>query len=280
MSIKLPDFLAWPSLNRLRDRMGAPLVERFGAQQAGASDRVSLRERLEQTGLDVTSDQIEVLADGTLAYQGYRVLVYIRDVNNAAYLPRYHLAHCQTLETMYRNRRAERYVVANSDSGLFHVNIKDEGRAGPMRLDVCQNCLDHIGWQGFSSQLPRADRLARVGQFALKDFFTQYPRDLHARTPRHSAETAPRNEYAPDWADISKRTRDQRGYRCQKCGITLANADSHLMHVHHRNGLKYDNAPGNLEVLCIGCHADEPMHGHLKDQDAYRAFTARYRESP
>ncbi|WP_081075536.1 HNH endonuclease [Burkholderia stagnalis] len=281
MAIKLPDFLTWSTLNGLRQKMHAPLVERFGAKLEVTEIELPVIERLQGEGIDVTADQIQVLNDGTLTYKGYRVLVYIRDVpamGNRNDMPKYHLAHCRTLETMYRNKRSGRYVVANSDSGLFQVNVMDGGvRSQHVRLSVCQNCLAHISWKGFDMQMARPNRLSIVGQFTLTEFFAKYPRDLMSVTPRHSSDTAPINTYTKDWDEVSTRTRSQRGYRCEKCSTVLAGAESKYLHVHHRNGQKHDNSDGNLEVLCIGCHADEPLHTHMKGLPEYREFRRRYR---
>jgi len=56
-------------------------------------------------------------------------------------------------------------------------------------------------------------------------------------------------------------------YRCVTCSIVLVQAESRFLHVHHRNGQKHDNADTNLKVLCIACHAEEPMHGPLTGAD-------------
>ncbi|KVD47587.1 HNH endonuclease [Burkholderia ubonensis] len=281
MAIKLPDFLTWSTLNGLRQKMRAPLVERFGAKLEVTEIELPIIERLRGEGIDVTADQIQVLNDGTLEYKGYRVLVYIRDIpaiGNRESMPKYHFAYCRTLETMYRNKRAERYVVANSDSGLFQVNMMDSGvRAEQVRLSVCQNCLAHIRWKGFDMQMARPNRLAIVGQFTLTEFFAKFPRDLMAVTPRYSSDTAPINTYTEDWGEVSARTRSRRGFTCEKCGIVLAGAESKYLHVHHRNGQKHDNSDGNLEVLCIDCHADEPLHAHMKGLPEYREFFHRHR---
>ena len=280
MTIKLPDFLTWSTFNGLRSKMGAPLVARFGAQPVVTAIDLPVIERLQGAGIDVTADQIQILGDGTLAYKGYRVLVYIRDVptiGSRGSMPKYHFAHCRTLETMYRNHRSERYVVAISDSGLFHVNVLDSGiKSEPVRLDVCQNCLAHIRWKGFDMQMARSSRLSIVDQFRLSEFFDKYPKDLLAVTPKHSSDTAPINTYTDDWPEVSARTRSRRGNKCEKCSIVLAGAESKYLHVHHRNGQKHDNINGNLEVLCIGCHAEEPMHAHMKGLPDYREFSHRY----
>jgi hypothetical protein len=276
MTIKLPDFLTWSTFNGLRHNMGAPLVEQFGAKHVITEIDLPVIDRLQGEGIDVTADQIQVLDDGTLAYKNYRVLVYIRDVPSIGHrgsMPKYHFAHCRTLETMYRNHRSERYVVAISDSGLFQVNVLDSGvTSESVRLDVCQNCLAHIRWEGFDMQMPRPSRHSIVEQFKLPKFFAKYPKDLLTVAPRHTADTAPLNEYTEDWREVSNKTRRERGYKCVKCAIVLAGDDSKYLHVHHQNGLKYDNRNDNLEVLCIGCHANEPLHAHLKGLAEYRTF--------
>jgi hypothetical protein len=281
MTIKLPDFLAWSAFNGLRHKMGAPLVEQFGVRHQVTEIELPDIERLQREGIDVSADEIQVLDDGTLAYKGYRVLVYIRDIQSIGSrdnMPKYHFAHCRTLETMYRNQRSERYVVANSDSGMFQVNVMDGSiRPEQVRLNVCQNCLAHIHWKGFGMQIARPSRLLIVAQFRLTEFFAKYPRDLISSVPAHSSDTAPINTYTDDWAEVSSRTRSARGFRCEKCSIVLSSADSKYLHVHHRNGQKHDNRDGNLEVLCVGCHADEPLHGHMKGLPDYQKFIERYR---
>lgn len=281
MTIKLPDFLTWSTFNGLRHKMGAPLAERFGASHVVTEIDLPLIDRLQGAGIDVTADQIQVLDDGTLAYKGYRVLVYIRDipsVGNRGSMPKYHFAHCRTLETMYRNHRSERYVVAISDTGLFRVNVLDGGvTSEAVRLDVCQNCLTHIRWKGFDMQMARPSRLSIVDQFKLSEFFAKYPKNLLLVTPKHSSDTAPLNAYTEDWSEVSARTRSRRGFKCEKCSIVLAGTESKYLHVHHRNGQKHDNSDVNLKVLCIGCHAEEPMHSHMRGLPDYREFSERHR---
>jgi 5-methylcytosine-specific restriction endonuclease McrA len=92
----------------------------------------------------------------------------------------------------------------------------------------------------------------------------------------HSSDTAPLNVYSQDWNEISERTKRQRGYRCAKCNTVLGQSDSKFLHVHHRNGQKHDNRESNLEVLCIGCHAEEPMHGHMRALREYQEYIEQY----
>ena len=277
MSFTLPNFLHWGNFNALRQEMGAPLAGSFRAKSTYKPIELPVVERLMDSGIDVKFEDIDVLKDGTLSYKNYRVLLYIRDVANYGVrkeMPRYHLAYCSVLETMRRNQRFGKYVVANRDDGLFPVNIIESvTEAKLLELNVCQVCLDHIGWKGFQmTKMSREVRGEHVRNFQLKEFFHVYPRDLLSVKPPHTSDTAPLNNYTEDWDDISARIKRQRGFVCNKCAIQLNSRHSQYMHVHHRNGLKYDNSESNLELLCIECHAEEPMHGQIKHFSQYEEF--------
>lgn len=242
---------------------------------------IPILERLRSAGIDVNINEIQVLEDGTLAYDDYRVLLYIRDIQfiaGQANMPKYHLAYCQTLEKMHKSERFDRYVVANNDTGDFQVNVIDSAiQTQSVKLSVCQNCLDKIHWKGFDMQrMVRPARLQLVSHFVLRDFFKEYPRDLISVKPAYTSDTAPLNDYSQDWSNISKNIKSTRGHQCRTCSIILKQNDSKYLHVHHRNGQKHDNRDSNLDVLCIACHANQPMHGHMKLTPDYKAFMTRY----
>ena len=279
MSFKLPDFLKWSSLDTLRQKMGAPLTNNFVL--APIFSQISIIDQLNTGGVEIDLDEISVHEDGTLLYRGYRGLLHIRDITSIAgdtRMPRYHLAYCQTLEKMKKNSRFDRYVVAQTTTGEFKVNIIDrEVTSQNVRLNVCQNCLDRIHWQGFSlSGMSRMERQNRVDGFSLPEFFKEYPRDLIGAKPLHTSHTAPLNDYPKNWAELSKAIRLERGHQCESCKETFSQHDSRFVHVHHRNGLKNDNRNANLAVLCIACHANQPEHGHLKAHPDYKLFIARH----
>ncbi|CAM6828075.1 HNH endonuclease [Leclercia adecarboxylata] len=279
MSFKLPDFLNWSSLDTLRQKMGAPLTNNFVLTPVYS--KISIIDQLNTGGVEITLDDISVHDDGTLLYRGYRGLLHIRDINSIAgdtRMPRYHLAFCQTLEKMKKNARFDRYVVAQTTSGEFKVNIIDrEVTSQNVRLNVCQNCLDRIHWQAFSlSGMSRSERQSRVDAFSLPEFFKKYPQDLIGTKPLHTSHTAPLNDYPKNWAELSKAIRHERGHQCESCKDIFSQDDYRFVHVHHRNGLKNDNRNVNLAVLCIACHANQPEHGHLKAHPDYKLFLARH----
>jgi 5-methylcytosine-specific restriction endonuclease McrA len=262
--------------------MGAPLAQKFGPQLTVKSIELPIAERLQQGGIDVNFDEIRVLGDRTLEYKGHRVLLYIRDVADFSSrekqdMPKFHFIFCSTLKSMSQSSRFGRYVVANRTDGEFQVNLigqQDEPQF--VRLNVCQNCLSEIRWKGFHSAQPRETKRLAVADFSLPEFFDKYPRDLVAVKPNHTSETAPLNVYPANWAEISDRARRNAFYKCGSCSVQIKRPDSKFLHVHHKNGQKNDCHPDNLEVLCIECHADEPMHGHMKALPEYREFLEQY----
>jgi len=281
-NFKLINFLEDTRLNGLRYEMGAKLIQSsVGSRKVDLLDPDALR-RLGQEGIDIDDfSHIKIEHDKTLSYKGKRVVIYIRDVKeykDNQSLPKYHFSFCTTLEQMRQNNRWHRYVVANREDGVFVVNfVGDRAESKTMRLNVCQNCLALISWDGFSYALPKPPREVILRAFSLSRFFERFPKDLLSVVPRYTVDTAPLNDYSEDWGLISEGLKRRRGYCCEKCNLQLAGADRMYIHVHHRDGDKTNNTDGNLEVLCIRCHAETPMHSHLKANPQYLSFIAKYR---
>jgi hypothetical protein len=285
--VKLPDFLAWQPLNSLRYRMGASQLGDIRLTVDPNRLTEAELERLVNGGLDLSNiDDVRVLPDGTLAYKDSRVIVYIRDVAQYAHaerqrawkLPKFHLANCETLQQMRAEKRYDRYVVAARQDGFFQINFIDSPRqirSSIERLHVCQNCLGTLAFDGFRRDMTRERRAEKVASFRLDAFFAAFPRALLLATPSHQSDSAPINDYPDDFAEVSRRTKELRGWRCEaeSCGLDFsAVAHRKFLHLHHINGLKYDSRPENLALRCIGCHGDEPMHSHIKAIPDYLEF--------
>ena len=108
---KLPkDF---PDLDDLLKRMGVPFQPFVGTE----------KKLMTGPGITVGSDDVEVALDGTLEYQGRKVVLYIRDVKG--HLPKYHVVGCHTLSDMRSKGKYKRYVVTRRTDGEFLLNFAD-----------------------------------------------------------------------------------------------------------------------------------------------------------
>ena len=144
-------------------------------------------------------------------------------------------------------------VIASREDGLFRLHYINQCRpVEDKRLDVCQKCLDQIKYKGFRFSMRQNVRLAAVKRFSIAEFFATYPKTLHHSMPAHTDQTAPKNEYSPDWPVISRAYRQKRNWVCETCSIALSkNVMQRYLHVHHINGLKNENNDENLKSrLC------------------------------
>ncbi len=219
-------------------------------------------------GIEVALEDV-TLDGGLLSYEGAQVLLYIPDQGrNFAEVVvdpesgrRFHLAHCQTLEGMRQKGRFDRYVVTNRLDGVFKISGLDPNtqvaRDGTAELKVCINCLKHLNFEDYLGT-SRARQKAVWHGFSIAAFFEKF--STHFRhLPNDVLQGRNASAYTDDWRQISDALRQQRGWRCEACRVELS-AHRALMHVHHINGVRADNRPQNLKVLCKDCHRKEPGH--------------------
>jgi hypothetical protein len=281
--MRLPDFTADPGLIALRRLMGADAPGSFSPSYRPDKLTLAELEQLATRGKDVSIDDVVVLEDGTVSYKDSRVIVYIRDViswGGQHDNPRFHVADCTTLQKMRQMNLSGPYVVSIRGDGRFLINrINQHSKIDSLEipLKVCQNCLSTLSFDNFSFSLSSRDRTKIVSRFAIPRFFEKYPKSLLYWRPTEDAATAPINDYPVDFEEISRRVREQRGWRCERCRRDFSvPVNREYLHVHHRNGMKNQNNEANLQVLCLGCHADEPQHAHLKNLGEYREFVRRF----
>lgn len=79
-----------------------------------------------------------------------------------------------------------------------------------------------------------------------------------------------------EFRKLSLQIRERANWKCQQCDIHLSN-DHHFLDTHHIWGTQY-NTFNDLEALCVGCHAAQPMSGHLrlKSEARYQEFMQKY----
>lgn len=210
--------------------------------------------------------------DGLLAYKGRHVILYIRDhggrLDDALRDPelgkKFHVADCETLDSMRSQGRFERYVVTQSISGDFEISGRSHGTgrlaSGSTRLKVCKNCLKKLNYDSFALS-SHGERSRKRDAFSLLTFFETYSTRFR-ELPRGLASKEDASGYSSNWKDTSRRLREESNNCCDGCRICLRE-HMDLLHVHHINGVKNDDRRENLRVLCKDCHRKEPMHGHI-----------------
>jgi hypothetical protein len=88
----------------------------------------------------------------------------------------------------------------------------------------------------------------------------------HTSRPAPTWTPEPESRYTHDWAKVSRKHKDAQGWRCDDCGVYCggSKSDRRLLHVHHRDMDPQNNAPWNLESLCVVCHSERPGTGHRR----------------
>jgi hypothetical protein len=179
---------------------------------------------------------------------------------------------------MRQHGRFDRYVISTRTDGKFKMNFIDKlGKQSSIcQLKVCKLCLEHLHYKGYRHGTRRRDKEI-YNTFALEEYFTVYPKNQITALPLHTDLTAPLDEYGNGFREASQHYRAENGWRCENCRMDLSHPfHRKYLHTHHLNAQKSDDRRENHRALCIRCHAEEPMHAHLKNSPDYRAFMAVY----
>jgi hypothetical protein len=256
-------------LQAIKSRIGATNSQwKLGSSSLNPREQILIAL---QEGIQIELSEVDVAPGGLLTYKGEQIILYIKDTNKSEEInlefpeqsTRFHLSDCQTLRDMKRKGRFERYIVTQRQDGKFKVDWKDfdTGAMGEVEaeLKVCKNCLTNLNYNNYKDK--RTERNTIWTDFAIDGFLRDYSTFFPSK-PSRTENTALIDRYVKDWPNISKMTRERRRWTCECCGLTLLRNTSYL-HVHHRSGVKTDNADNNLEVLCALCHTKRPYHTHM-----------------
>ena len=255
--------------------------------EMGAELKLWTPNLLPPEGVVVPLIKLGVNPKGTLTLDGKLIVAYIRDQykpkdSEPEDLNRFHVADCITLQQMKRKNRYKRYVAATRRDGLFIVNFRGAFGHGPReenvecRLYVCKHCLTRLNYKGYRSRKLKYEQDNIRDTFDLTEFFEKNASQI-TEAPTQTDISAPPNEYAPNWDQISRRYREKVGWMCERCSIDLRD-NSEFLETHNIDGLRNNNGDKNLWALCIGCHVEQPDHQHMKSTPRYREYQ-QWRES-
>lgn len=85
--------------------------------------------------------------------------------------------------------------------------------------------------------------------------------------------------YSENWQDVKEKYMEAKNYRCEKCGVHIADIydrDAYLVVV-HRNRVYNDDAPENLQCLCLDCLAKQD-HRSVWVNGANKLILAEFRK--
>ena len=226
--MKLPNFLVSGDLIRLKSSMGIPR-NKLGDLRAieirrGGPNPEELRQ-LSEEGVEVPKEEVIPLPDGTLSHKDRRVLIYIRDVSSYGgkhYEPRFMLLTARPSDRCEKICGSGDSVIADHETGIFELHYINTGHSARKTLNVCQNCLECLNYKDFQRKMrQKGGRMKAVQNFSIAEFFVAYPKSLHHSMPNHTNQTAPTNDYSPDFSLISRGYRQKRNWICETCGISL-----------------------------------------------------------
>jgi hypothetical protein len=264
-----------------RERIGANLSS-WNIHSSSLDPREQLLFELGK-GIEIKLNEVDVGPGPLLTYKGEQVILYIKDTGSSLWTlknepeksRRFHIAECQTLESMRSAGRFERYVVTNRMDGVFLVDWLDpesyERGETEAELKVCKNCLSCINWRGYETAPNQANLLAKNqhskrsiwNEFLISEFLMDYSTFFHSRPSRLDI-NAELNAYVSDWQSISERRKRNQNWSCESCHVNLSELKGYSIHCHHLSGVVTDNSDRNLKVLCAICHSKQPFHHRMK----------------
>lgn len=201
-----------------------------------------------------------------------RFLVYIRDFNQGE-TRKFHFCHCETIAKFIQEGRYDKKYCQIKIEAVDIKNRKKDKNIFPVHyidftyncrtfeafhytsLQPCIHCLKQIDYKGFKGATERM-RKKIVDEFDVREFMQLYK--LNPPYLQRSYDDPRFNEYTKTFSSLSRALREAAGWTCEECKRNFSQ-DKEFLHVHHKDGVKSNNAIENLRVLCKDCH--ERVHG-------------------
>lgn len=242
-------------------------------------DRIAKTELVifEDEGLDTQLDDVypsdveelfTILKDGSV----HKTLVYISErpqyYNDRGWpFPKFHMFDCTTMKSMRSQNKGDRYRKTAKLNGIFGINIVHKNGSKQhieKDLEVCGYCLKLYN-QHYHERKTKSI-------FEIKDYLKKPMVQWEPLITEEEDMTVVPRFYVRNWKHISDAMKKQRNHTCQECYVQLNGNMRRYLHTHHLDANPGNNNQGNLKVVCIACHAEEPNHAHIKSTQDYMQY--------
>ena len=169
---------------------------------------------------------------------------------------RYHFAFCQIIDNFFTQEGGSRYYASDEWSGKFRYYLTENNQVIHQRkeqtLFPCGHCLNIL--QDLTNPESPYDPTNFNIEIAKNKAVNNLPQD------HQPIIGSIENLYPDDWQKISRKLRENAGWKCESCDDDFS-SDKKNLHVHHVNHRRHDSRRANLKVLCRKCHAQ--YHPHM-----------------